>query len=136
MEVDRALQFVAEHHRAVLSTRRADGSPQLSPVSATVDTDGRVVVSTRETAVKAKNAARDPRVSLCVIDDAFFGPWVQLDGTAELVHLPDAMDGLVAYYRSISGEHPGWDDYRDAMQRERRVLLRIDVSRAGPDVSG
>jgi PPOX class probable F420-dependent enzyme len=131
-----ALEFVAANHRAVLCTRRVDGSPQLSPVVAGVDAAGRVVVSSRETAYKVRNLRRDPRASLCVFTDGFFGPWVQLDGTAEVVSLPDAMEGLVDYYRRLAGEHPDWDDYRAAMERERRVLVRITVARAGPDRSG
>jgi len=136
MDLDAALHFVSENHRAVLVTRRRDGEPQLSPVIVTLDRDGRLVVSTRETAMKVHNIRRDPRVSVCVFDDGFFGPWVQVDGVAEVVPLPDALDGLVEYYRSVSGEHPDWDDYRDAMTREKRVLVRVDPRRAGPSVSG
>jgi PPOX class probable F420-dependent enzyme len=136
VDVDAALRFISENHRAVLATRRRDGSLQMSPVAAAVDDAGRVVVSSRETAVKAKNLRRDARVSLCVMNDGFYGPWVQVDGTAEVVSLPDALEGLVAYYRQVSGEHPDWDEYRAAMQREKRVLLRIRVERAGPNVSG
>lgn len=135
-DVRDALAFVRDNHRAVLATRRADGRPQLSPIVCTVDADDQVVVSTRETAIKTKNVRRDPRVSVCVFTESFFGAWVQLDGTAEVVSLPDAMDELVAYYRSITGEHPDWDEYRNAMERERRVLLRITVEAAGPDTSG
>ena len=101
-----------------------------------VDDGGRVVISSRETAIKVKNARRDPNVSLCVFGDAFYGQWVQVDGTADILSLPDAMDSLVEYYRQLSGEHPDWDEYRDAMQRERRCLIRVTVTRAGPDVSG
>ena len=86
--------------------------------------------------MKAKNLKRDPRASLCVISDGFFGEWVQVDGTAAVVSLPDALDGLVDYYRMVAGEHPDWDDYRNAMQREQRVLVRIDLERAGPTKSG
>ena len=136
MEVAEALTFLRENHRAVLATARRDGRPQMSPVSVTVDADGFAVISTRETAVKTKNVVRDPNVTICAFTDHFFGPWLLLDGTAEIVHLPEAMDGLIEYYRSISGEHPDWDDYRAAMQRDRRVLLRIAITRAGPDVSG
>ena len=136
MQLERAREFMRVHHRAVLATRRSDGLPQLSPVTVGVAEDGRVVISTRETAMKTKNLARDPHASLCVMNDGFFGEWVQADGTAEIIHLPEAMEMLVDYYRSISGEHPDWDDYRAAMERERRVLVRITVTRAGPNRSG
>ena len=108
----------------------------MSPVACAVDDDGLVIVSTRETAMKAKNLKRDPRASLCVISDGFFGEWVQVDGTATVVSLPDALEGLVDYYRKVAGEHPDWDDYRNAMQREQRVLVRIELERAGPTKSG
>ena len=135
MDLTEALGFVKEHHRAVLATTRRDGRPQLSPITVGVDGD-KVIVSTRETAMKTKNVERNPAVSLCVFRDEFFGAWVAIDGRAEIVRLPDAMDGLVKYYRDISGEHPDWDDYRAAMVRDRRVLLRITIERAGPDRSG
>ncbi len=136
MDLERARAFVRDNHRAVVSTRRADGQPQLSPVVCGVDADGMITVSTRETAMKVKNLRRDPRVSLCVLNDGFFGDWIQVDGTADIVSLPEAMELLVEYYRSLSGEHPDWDEYRAAMERDQRVLVRIDVERAGPDRSG
>jgi PPOX class probable F420-dependent enzyme len=136
MDVEQARTFLAAHHRAVMTTFRRDGRPQLSPVACAVDEEGRVVVSTRETAVKTRNLRRDPRVALCVFTDRFFGPWVQVEGDAEIVALPEAMDGLVDYYRRVAGEHPDWADYRAAMQRDRRVLARFAISRAGPTVSG
>jgi PPOX class probable F420-dependent enzyme len=94
------------------------------------------MVSTRETAAKTRNLSRDPRAMFCVINDAFFGDWIQIEGTAEIVHLPDAMDLLVDYYRRANGEHPDWDDYRTAMQREQRVMIRVSITRAGPDRHG
>ena len=136
MDPARAGEFLREHHRAVLATFRAGGLPQLSPVLAAADADGRVLISTREAAVKTRNLRRDPRASLCVFSDSFFGEWVQVDGTAEVISLPDAMDLLVAYYRLVAGEHPDWGDYRAAMVRDRRVILRLTITRAGPDVSG
>ena len=108
----------------------------MSPVVVAVDDGGRVLVSTRETAMKAKNLERDPHASLCVLSDGFFGAWVQIDGEAEIVHRPEALDLLVDYYRRVSGEHPDWDDYREAMERERRVVLRLSITSAGPDVAG
>ena len=136
MEIDAALEFIREHRSAVLSTYRRDGSPQMSPIACGVDADGKVVISTRETAVKTSNIRRDARVSLCVLSDGFYGRWIQIDGRAEIVSLPDAMERLVDYYRSLSGEHPDWDDYRAAMEREQRLVLRVTVERAGPDVAG
>jgi PPOX class probable F420-dependent enzyme len=131
-----ARDFAREHHRAIMVTRHADGRLQTSPVTCGVDDEGRLVVSTRETAAKTRNLLRDPHVTLCLFTDAFFGEWVQIDGEAEVVQLPDAMEPLIDYYRSISGEHPDWDDYRKAMQSERRVLVRVTITRAGPDVHG
>jgi PPOX class probable F420-dependent enzyme len=136
MDVAEALEFLRANHRAVLATTRGDGSPQLSPVTVGVDAEGLLVVSTRETAVKTRNLRRDPRAWVCAFTNGFFGPWVQVSGTAEIVSLPDAMEGLVSYYRSIAGEHPDWDEYRRAMTAERRVLLRITPTSAGPNVSG
>jgi PPOX class probable F420-dependent enzyme len=95
-----------------------------------------VVISTRETAMKTKNLRRDPRASLCVFTDGFFGDWVQVEGTAEIISLPAAMELLVDYYRALAGEHQDWDDYRAAMRRDRRVIIRIGITRAGPDTSG
>lgn len=136
MDLDDARAIVAEQHHAVLATLRRDGAPQLSPILAAVDDEGRVLVSTRQGAYKVRNLRRDPRLWLCVLPDGFFGRWVQLAGTAEIVELPDAMELLVGYYRRVSGEHDDWDDYRAAMQREGRVLVRVELTAAGPDRAG
>ena len=136
MELEQAREFLRANHRAVLATARADGRPQLSPVTCGVDDAGRAVISTRETAIKIKNLRRNPAASLCVFTDGFFGQWVQVDGTAEIISLPDAMDLLVDYYRRISGEHPDWADYRAAMIRDRRCVALITITRAGPDIAG
>ena len=136
MDTGRAADFMRAHHRAVLATSRSDGRPQLSPVTCTVDDENRVLISTRETALKTRNLRRRPQASLCVFTDNFFGEWVQVEGDVEIIPLPDAMDLLVEYYRSISGEHPDWADYRAAMVRDRRVIVRITITRAGPDASG
>ena len=136
MDAEQVRELVRRQHRAVLATRRADGGPQLSPVLVALGADGRLAVSTRETAVKTKNVRRDPRVSLCLLNDGFFGDWALVDGTAEVLALPEAMEPLVRYYRDVAGEHPDWADYRAAMERERRVLLLVTIERAGPTVSG
>ncbi len=136
MDLDDARTFLSEHHHAVQHTYRADGSPQLSPVVVAVDEAGHAIVSTRETSVKVANLDHDPRTSLCVFPDAFFGPWTRIDGRAEVVRGDAALDALVDHYRRIAGEHDDWDAYRQAMVDERRVLLRITLDAAGPDVSG
>ncbi|MPZ27713.1 MAG: TIGR03618 family F420-dependent PPOX class oxidoreductase [Micromonosporaceae bacterium] len=136
MDLDQARAFIRRHHRAVLATRHPSGRLQLTPVTVGVDEAGRVEVSTRETARKVRNLAQDPWASVCVMTDRFYGEWVQVEGEAEIVHLPEALEPLVDYYRRISGEHPDWDDYRAAMRRDRRVLVRVTLTRAGPDVQG
>jgi PPOX class probable F420-dependent enzyme len=137
LDLDEARTYLRDHHRAILATMRRDGTPQMSPVACAVDGSGRVVVSSRETAVKTKNLRRDPRAWLCVFPDSFFGDrFVQVEGTVTVVSLPEAMEGLVDYYRAVAGEHPDWDDYRAAMEKEQRVLIRLDLTRAGPDISG
>jgi len=136
VEPSRVRDFARENHRAVMITRHADGRPQTSPVLCAVDGAGKIIVSTRETAAKTRNLQRDPRVTFCLFTDAFFGEWVQVDGEAEVLHLPEAMQPLIDYYRMISGEHPDWDDYRESMKRDRRVLVRTTITHAGPDVSG
>ena len=136
MDLDRARDFIRTHHHAVLATRTRDGGVQQSLVDVGVDEAGRLVVSSRETAYKTKNLRRDPWAQLCVFTASFYGDWVVVEGMVEVVSLPEAMEPLVDYYRSISGEHEDWDDYRAAMQEQRRVLLRLDPVRAGPDRQG
>lgn len=136
MDTQRALDFVAGNHRAVMATMRSDGRPQLSPVTVGVDDAGHVIVSTRETAAKLKNLERTPYASVCVLNDGFFGEWLQVEGPVDIVRLPEAMDLLVDYYRRISGEHPDWEDYRAAMVRDRRVVVRLTPERVGPTYSG
>ena len=135
MDLDRAREFVATHHRAVLATRTVSGIQQ-SPVLVGVDGEGRLTVSSRETAFKTKNLRADPWAQLCVFSDGFFGDWVYVEGAAEVVPLPEAMEPLVEYYRGIAGEAENWDDYRAGMERERRVIIRITPTRAGPDRQG
>lgn len=132
-DIDKARQFVAANHRGVLVTYRRDGNVQSSPVTAGVDAEGRVMISVTEDRAKTRNARRDPRVALCVFNDGFYGRWVQVEGTARFADGPDRIDALVDYYRTLSGEHDDWDDYRAAMVRDKRVLLRFAIDRAsGP----
>ncbi|GGB93937.1 PPOX class F420-dependent oxidoreductase [Cellulomonas carbonis] len=132
---DELVAFLRPRHHAVLATRRRDGSPQMSPVTCGVDDQGRVVVSTYPDRAKAVNARRDPRVSLCVVSDEW-DPWVQVDGVAEVIDLPDSVEPLVDYYRSIAGEHPDWDEYRRAMVDQGKSLIRVTIESWGPVATG
>jgi PPOX class probable F420-dependent enzyme len=134
--IDDALDFVRTNHHAVLATRRANGDAQQSPVVVVPGATGRLLISTRETSVKVRNVRRHPRASVCVLNPRFFGTWVQVTGTVEVVSLPEAMDLLVDYYRRAAGEHDDWDDYRAAMERERRCVLVLTPTEAGPTASG
>jgi PPOX class probable F420-dependent enzyme len=136
VDLDRARDFIRQHRRAVLATRRRDGKAQLTPVIATVDGDGRAIISSRETAYKVKNLRRDPWTQLCIITERFYGEWIFVEGQAEVVSLPEAMDLLIDYYERFPGENPDWEEYRERMRRERRVLIRITIERAGPDRQG
>jgi PPOX class probable F420-dependent enzyme len=133
---DDAREFVASNHRAVLITRRSSGGLQTSPVLVGVDGEGKLVISTREAAYKTRNLRRDPTAVICVFSDGFFGPWLQVEGRAQVVSLPEAMEGLVDYYRRISGEHPDWEEYRRAMQQQQRVLARVAIDKVGPSRAG
>ena len=130
------LEFVRPRHRALLVTRRVGDGVQVSPVACGVDGEGRVVVSTYPGRAKSRNARRDGRVSLCVLSDDWDGPWVQVDGRAEVLGLPGALEPLVEYYRCIAGEHPDWEEYRAAMVRQGKVLIRVSVDRWGPVATG
>jgi PPOX class probable F420-dependent enzyme len=136
MDLDEAREFVRGHSNAVMATTRKDGTPQLSPLNVAVDDEGRFVISSRETAYKVKNLRRTPKAWLCVLPDGFYGQWVYIEGDVDIQSLPDAMEPLVDYYRRLSGEHPDWDDYRAAMVRDQRCLIRISATRAGPDREG
>jgi PPOX class probable F420-dependent enzyme len=130
------LDFLRPRHRALLVTRRRDGAPQVSPVTAGVDDHGRLVVSSYPQRAKVANARRDPQVTVCVLSDDWDGPWVQVDGHAEVLDLPEALEPLVEYFRVISGEHSDWEEYRAAMRRQGKVLLRITPQRWGPVATG
>ena len=136
MDIAVAQQFLRAHENAVLATWRRNGRLQMSPVTVGLDAAGRAIISSRETAYKVRNLRRDPHAVLCVFVEAFIGPWVQIEGTAEVVTLPEAMEPLVDYYRRLAGEHPDWDDYRRAVTADRRALIRITIERAGPDRQG
>ncbi len=136
VELPELLDFVRPRHRMLLVTTRMDGRPQVSPVTGGVDPEGRLVISTYPGRAKTVNAERDPRVSVCVLSDEWDGAWVQVDGEAEVLHVPAAVEPLVDYYRCIAGEHPDWDEYRAAMVLQGKSLLRITPTRWGPVATG
>ena len=133
---DALIDFLRPRHKVVLMTTRSDGRPQSSPVSCGVDGEGRLVISTYPERAKVANIRRDPRVSACVLSDDWNGPWVQVDGTAEVLDLPEALEPLVEYFRSISGEHPDWDEYREAMVKQGKSLIRVTIDSWGPIATG
>jgi PPOX class probable F420-dependent enzyme len=136
VDLDELLSFVRPRHHMVLVTQRSSGGVQTSPVTAGVDEQGRIVISSYPERAKVANIRRSPEVSLLVLSDDFGGAWVQVDGTCEVILLPDAVEPLVDYYRSISGEHPDWDEYRAAMVAQGKCLLRVTPERWGPVATG
>lgn len=134
--INELLDFVRPRHCMILLTRRRDGSAQLSPVTAGLDSDGRVVIATYPQRAKVVNLHRSPDCSVLVLSDEFGGAWVQVDGVAEVVDLPEALEPLVEYFRAISGEHPDWDEYRQAMRDQGKCLIRITPTRWGPVATG
>lgn len=129
-------EFVRPRHQMILVTHRQDGSPQLSPVTGGMDEDGRIVVATYPERAKVTNLRRNPDSSVLVLSDEFNGSWLQVDGTAEVIDLPDALEPLVEYFRSISGEHSDWDEYRRAMRDQGKCLIRVTPTRWGPVAKG
>src|SRR4028119_1493126 len=136
VELAELLDFVRRRHRLVLATVRSNGRPQISPVSGGVDPEGRIVISTYPARAKTRNASKRSQVSVLVLSDDWDGPWVQVDGDAEVLHMPEAEDGLVDYFRCISGEHPDWEEYRAAMRVQNKSLIRITPTRWGPIARG
>ncbi|GAA4631051.1 TIGR03618 family F420-dependent PPOX class oxidoreductase [Actinoallomurus vinaceus] len=133
---DALLEFLRPRHHGLLAAVRLSGRPQLSPVTCGVDGEGRIVISTYPERAKARNLRRDERVSICVLSDDWDGPYVQVDGRAEVLDMPEAVEGLVEYYRCIAGEHPDWDEYREAMRRQDKSLIRIHIEAWGPIATG
>ncbi len=136
LDLPELLDFARDRHHLLLSTTRRDGRPQISPVSGGVDDQGRFVISTYPGRAKTLNVERDPRVSVVVLSDDWNGAWVQVDGDAEVLHMPEAEDALVDYYRCIAGEHPDWDEYRAAMRVQGKSLIRVTPTRWSPLATG
>lgn len=136
VDIEGLLDFVRPRHQWILATVRTDGRPQMSPVTGGVNSEGRLVVSTYPSRDKVHNIRRNPQVTVCVMSDHFGGAWVQVDGSANAIDLPEAMEGLIDYFRAISGEHSDWDEYRAAMERQGKCLIVIEPERWGPIATG
>ena len=137
MQLDRAEEFLRSHHHGVLATRRRNGDLQMSPVTCGLDSEGRAVISSRETAYKVNNLRRDPRAALCAFSKTFHGEgWVQVSGSAQIISLPQALDTLVYLQRQAYGEHKNWQEFHERMAREKRVIIRITIESFGPRVRG
>ena len=137
IEIGHAKQFLTKNHWGILATRRKNGQLQMSPVTVGLDSEGRAVISSRETAYKVNNLRRDPRAALCAITSSFHGEgWVQINGSAKIISLPDALDTLMYLHRQAYGEHKSWPEFQERMVREKRVIIRIDIESAGPKVRG
>jgi PPOX class probable F420-dependent enzyme len=138
VDLDQLLEFVRPRHKITLMTQRRDGRPQISPVTGGVDAEGRIVISTYPQRAKATNLRRDPRATVLVHSDEWNGAYVQVDGTAEVLDMPsqEAEDALVEYFRCISGEHPDWEEYRQAMRTQGKSLIRITPESWGPIATG
>ena len=133
MEISDAQKFMQENHRACIAVRQNDGSPQMTFVTPGIDPQGRVLITSRGTTYKIKHIRRDPRVSMLIFGEQYSGSkFVQIHGTAELVELPEAMDTLIFWYKQVRGEHKNWDDYRKQMQDEKRVIIRVNIEKVGP----
>ena len=130
------LDFIRPRHKMVLTTFRADSSLQSSPVAGGIDGQGRVVIASYPQRAKSVNVRRNPRASVVVLSDEFGGAYVQLDGDAEVIDVPEAVELLVDYYRVIAGEHPDWQDYRRAMLDQGKCLIRVTPRRWGPVATG
>lgn len=133
---DEMLTFVRPRNHVVLTTVKRDGGPQLSPVTAGVDAGGRLLIATYPQRAKVHNIRRNPSVSVCVLSDDFGGAWIQIDGQARIIDLPDAVDALVDYFRAVSGEHPDWDEYRAAMADQGKCAIVVDITGWGPIATG
>lgn len=136
VDLDGLLEFLRTRHKAVLMTRRADGGEQTSPITLGIDAQGRLLVSTYPERAKVLNIRRHPRIAMCVLSDDFNGPWVHVEGSAEVLDMPEALDPLIEYFRSISGEHPDWEEYKQAMADESKSLIRLTIEHWGPIATG
>ena len=133
MEIADAQKFLQENHRACIAVRQKDGWPQLTLVTPGIDPEGRVIITSRGTTYKVKHLRRDPRVSLLIFGEQYSGSkFVQIHGNAEIIEQAQAMDTLIYWHKQVRGEHKNWDEYREQMQNEKRVIIRVAIEKVGP----
>ena len=133
MDIATAQKFLRDNHRACIAVRQKDGWPQMTLVTPAMDTEGRVIITSRGTTYKIKHLRRDPRVSMLIFGEQYSGSkFVQIHGTAELIELPKAMEILIYWYKQVRGEHKNWDDYKKQMQDEKRTIIRVTIEKVGP----
>jgi PPOX class probable F420-dependent enzyme len=137
MEIADAQRFLQGNHRACIAVRQKDGWPQMTFVSPGIDLQGRVIITSRGTTYKIRHIRRDPRVSLLIFGEQYSGSkFVQIHGTAEIIELPEAMNTLIFWYKQVRGEHQNWDDYRKQMHDQKRVIIRVNIEKVGPQSVG
>ncbi len=137
MEIADAQKFLRDNHHGVLVTRKKDSSLQMTLVSPVIDDEGKVIITSRESTYKVKNIKRNPQISLLVYGDQFNGSnYIQIDGRAEIIPLPQAMDIVLDWHRQIRGVPANWDEIREKTKTERRIAMRVTIERVGPQNKG
>ncbi len=133
MEISEAKNFLKTAHHGCLVTRKKDGSLQMTLVSPVLGADGNVIITARDNTYKVKNIKRNPQVSLLVYGDKFHGSnYIQIDGKAEVIPHPAAMDIVLDWHRKIRGEPDSWDEIRKKTLAEGRIAIRVNVEKVGP----
>ncbi len=133
MEISEAREFLKNHHRGCLVTRKKNGSLQMTLVSPGLDVGGGAIITARDRTYKIKNIKRNPQISLLVFGDEFHGSnYIQIDGKAEIVPHPEAMDIVLNWYRQIHGEPKSWQEVREKILAEGRVAIRVTIEKVGP----
>jgi PPOX class probable F420-dependent enzyme len=133
MEIVDAQKFLQQNHRACIAVRQKDGWPQMTFVSPGIDPQGRVIITSRGTTYKIKHLRRDPRVSMLIFGEQYSGSkFVQIHGAAEIIEQPAAMAMLIFWYKQVRGEHKNWEEYKKRMADEKRVIIRVNIEKVGP----
>ena len=137
MDISEAKGFLKGKEHGVLVARKKDGSLQMTLVSPVIGANGDLIITSRETTYKVKNIKRNPQISLLVFGEKFNGSnYIQVDGKAEIIPQPQAMDIILDWHRQIRGEPENWDDIKKKTIAERRIAMRINIDKVGPQRRG